>query len=94
MTEREYVRTVTSKGQVTIPAEIRRQPELRPNGRVVFVVESGRVVIYAAPETLESAFGSVEPLERPEDWQELRDRAIQEHVDEVLKDMDPSHDLP
>lgn len=90
MPELEHVRTVTAKGQVTIPAEIRRHLDIKPEGRVVFAVEGGRVILYPAPETLESAFGAVEPLHRPEGWQELRDRAIQEHAQRVARKMDPT----
>lgn len=39
---------VTSKGQVTIPIEIRRQAGLLPDTEVEFVVEDGNVVVRKA----------------------------------------------
>lgn len=36
---------ITSKGQVTIPQEIREQCGLLPHTQVCFVVENGRVLI-------------------------------------------------
>ena len=37
----EHVRTVTTKGQVTIPAEIRRLLEVEPGDKVIFPVTGG-----------------------------------------------------
>jgi AbrB family looped-hinge helix DNA binding protein len=41
---------ITSKGQVTIPQEIREQCGLLPHTQVRFVVENGRVVIEKEPQ--------------------------------------------
>ena len=40
---------ITSKGQITIPQEIREQCGLLPHTRVRFVVEGGRVLIEKEP---------------------------------------------
>jgi AbrB family looped-hinge helix DNA binding protein len=37
--------SVTSKGQTTIPAEIRRELNINPGDRVSFSMEAGRVVL-------------------------------------------------
>ncbi len=37
--------SVTSKGQTTIPAEIRREAHIQPGDRVRFRMDEGRVVI-------------------------------------------------
>ena len=42
--------TVTSKGQITIPREVRRQLNLRNGDRVEFFTEGGRTVIGRAKE--------------------------------------------
>jgi antitoxin PrlF len=52
--------TVTSKGQVTIPKEIRRALGIRQGSRVAFAHENGRVelrVVHRAPEEVVSGFG-------------------------------------
>ena len=38
--------TVTSKGQVTLPVEVRRKLGLRPGDRVDFIIESSREVVF------------------------------------------------
>ena len=40
--------TISSKGQVTVPQEIRKRLGLAPGDRVEFVVEEGRTVIRPA----------------------------------------------
>ena len=37
--------TVTSKGQVTLPVEVRRKLGLRPGDRVDFIIEGSREVV-------------------------------------------------
>ena len=44
-----WVMRITSKGQVTIPQEIREQCGLLPHTQVRFVVEDGRVLIEKEP---------------------------------------------
>ena len=94
MREQELVRVVTQKGQVTIPVEIRRLLGIKPNDRVAFYVEEGRVYLTTEIETLESAYGAVAPLQQPEDFQSLRDQAIEDHVDQTVKEMAPNRDIP
>jgi antitoxin PrlF len=40
--------TISSKGQITVPQEIRKRLGLAPGDRVEFVVEEGRTVIRPA----------------------------------------------
>ena len=50
----EYVRLLTSRGQVTIPAEIRKALRLTPRDRVAFKIENGKVQIRRASSVLDS----------------------------------------
>lgn len=51
---------VTSKGQITIPAEIRRQMNLGPKDRVVFtLLPNGTTVMRAKNCSLQSLAGSL-----------------------------------
>ncbi len=49
--------TLTSKGQVTIPAEVRRRLGLRAGDRVGFIVEEGEVRLVLSESRIEAAFG-------------------------------------
>ena len=59
----EIVSSVTRKGQVTIPAEIRRHLGLAAPDKVAFVLEpGGKVALHPVRFTLESVLGSVPAL--------------------------------
>lgn len=52
--------TVTSKGQVTIPKEVRRELGIRQGSKVRFSVRNGKAemrVVHRAPDRIESGFG-------------------------------------
>ena len=52
--------TVTSKGQVTIPMEIRRALGIRQGSKLAFAQKNGKVelrVVHRAPELVVSGFG-------------------------------------
>ncbi len=83
----EYQRRLTYKGTVTIPAEVRRVLGVKPNEEVRFRVVEGKVELLPPTMTLESSFGSVTPIDRHEDFQQLLDRAIAGHVQEVVSSM-------
>ena len=83
----EYVRALTTKGQVTLPAEVRHLLGLKPNDKVLFRVTEGKVEIQPVAMTLENTFGAVTPRKRPEDFKKLRDAAIEEHTQKVIDEM-------
>ncbi len=74
---REYISTITSKGQVTIPAAVRRVLGVDTADKLVFRIVDGKVVIEPLPMSLDEAFGSVKPLSTPEDFAEI-DRIARE----------------
>jgi antitoxin PrlF len=89
-----YTSVVTQKGQVTIPAEIRRALGIKTSDRVVFILEEGRVFMEPTAETLDSVYGAVEPLQRPEDFQRRRDDAIEDHVERTMRETDANDVVP
>ena len=55
--------TLTSKGQVTIPKEIRRALGIRQGSRIAFATKNGKVelrVLHRAPETVVSGHGMLD----------------------------------
>ena len=75
---REIWASVTERGQVTIPAEVRRALGLGKRNKVIFSMEDGMVKMKKPAFTLETAFASIEPRRSPEDW----DARIREAKDE------------
>ena len=69
----EFETSVTEKGQVTIPQEIRRIMGLQPRDKVRFEVEGDVVKISRASSKLIQWFGSVTPKNKPEDFQKIRE---------------------
>lgn len=84
---REYIGSVTGKGMITIPQEVRRIHKIKPNGKVVIRVSQDTLEVKPMPMTLEDVYGSVTPINRPENFKQLRDIAIEEHVEKVISEM-------
>ena len=82
------MKTVTSsvspKGHVTIPVELRRQWGLGPKDRVTFVIEGDEVRLAPAPFTVRSAAGSVPALRQPVSWAEVERIVRDERVRRVI----------
>ena len=68
---KEITTTITQRGQVTIPAEIRRALRLKPRDKVAFIMEDGLVRLAPVSYSLESVYGSVKPSKKPEDFEEV-----------------------
>ena len=69
---KESLATITAKGQVTIPADIRKALGLKPRDKVAFIFDEGEVKLEPSSSTLIAGFGAVKPRKKPEDFKELR----------------------
>lgn len=87
---RQITTTITQRGQVTIPAEVRRRLGVGPRDKVTFVIDDDGVRLLPAPFTLESAFGSVSPRHTLEDFKTVERAARAERVDQVILDLQGS----
>jgi antitoxin PrlF len=79
-----YFSTVSSKGQLTLPQEIRKRLGIEPGDRVEFVPEEGRTVIRPArgeANPFEKFIGIAGPFAGGEE-------AIKEWIDEMRSDRD------
>lgn len=85
----EYLATVTSKGQVTLPAEIRRELRVRAGDQILFRAFGNRIDVVRSPYALEQAFGSVPALQERglDDLEDQIDEAMQDHADDVVDRM-------
>lgn len=70
---REITSKLTSKGQLTLPVEIRRHLGVGPKDKVAFVVQAdGTVQVRPATySTIESVRGIAGTLPRPMEWDEM-----------------------
>ena len=87
---KQIVGTITSKGQVTIPVEVRRHLGLKKQDKIAFVIEPEGGVRLTVPEypTIDSLRGIAGTLPRPISWQEVKEIARDDHVPAKL---DPEH---
>ena len=70
---KEIASTITSKGQVTIPAEVRKHLGLKQGDKVSFVLDDTGKVELKAPKypTVASLAGAAGTLREPRDVEEL-----------------------
>ncbi|MDP9372771.1 MAG: AbrB/MazE/SpoVT family DNA-binding domain-containing protein [Chloroflexota bacterium] len=83
----ELSSTVTSKGQVTIPVEIRRLLKVAPRDKVTFVVEGDEVRIIRTGSVVERTAGMLKVEGPPASAKKLREMAEQAIADEVIERM-------
>lgn len=77
---------VTARGEVTIPAEVRRWLGLQQRGKVLSVIEEDGVRLEAPRSTLARVFGSVEPLPgTSDDFDREIEAATAQEVDRFLE---------
>jgi antitoxin PrlF len=72
-----YEATITSKGQLTVPKEIRERLNLRAGAKVRFNVEDGRVVLTRSGTKLADLFGILGKPPRSATLEEM-DQAIRD----------------
>ena len=78
--------TLTEKGQITIPQEIRKLLGLHPKDKVRFEVEGDVVKIKLATSQLLAGFGAVSPKHRPENFQAMRDEFEEGVANDVISE--------
>ena len=63
---------LTSKGQTTIPKEIREFLGLKPKDRLLYLIEGNKVILKPLQGDILELRGSVRPKKRPEDFEAIR----------------------
>jgi len=75
---------VTTKGQLVVPARIRRRYGIKPGTRINFVEENGRIIFQPVTREYIDSFCGVfkrKPGEKP-----VTQQLIEEHAEEVRRD--------
>lgn len=78
--------SVSPKGQVTIPAEMRELLGLKPKDKVIFTMKDGEVRIIPLRRELDAIFMSVPALDPPRTWEEITEIVREEHALEVYRE--------
>jgi AbrB family looped-hinge helix DNA binding protein len=79
---KEVVATVSSKGQVVIPVEVRKYLGIEQGDKIIFVLsEEGQVEVKNVKyPTVASLRGAAGELAHPLSWEEMRKIAREEHL--------------
>ena len=85
--QKEFIGLVSPKGTITIPLEVRKRFKIEPNSKVLLRLRQEALEVKPMPMTFEETFGSVTPINRPEDFQELRHKALKEKARDVISKM-------
>lgn len=83
----QFTTTITQRGQVTLPAKVRRALGVKPREKVTFQLDGQKVVLVPTTFTLESAYASVPRLPDEPPLEELLDQAAEEHAAHVVAEM-------
>lgn len=79
---KEILSTISIKGQVTIPAEVRRHLGVKTKEKVAFVLEPDGKVRLSTPRysTIRSLRGAAGSLEKPLPWKRVREIAREDRL--------------
>jgi AbrB family looped-hinge helix DNA binding protein len=76
---KELLTVVTRKGQVTVPAPVRKALGLKQGDRVTFRVENGEARLTPAPSPVDESFQVAPPLSPARSQREI-DEIVQEEI--------------
>lgn len=79
---REILSTITSKGQITLPKDVRERLGVGEHDRVAFVLEDDGTIRLTKPTypTVASLAGAAGSLGRAVSWEQMREEARDEHL--------------
>ncbi len=79
---KEIISTITSKGQVTIPAEVRKYLGVKTNDKIAFVIDAEGTVRLKVPRypDIASLRGAAGSLNKPLNWQQMQEIAYEDRL--------------
>ncbi len=71
---KEIISTVTSKGQITIPAEVRAYLGIKTHDKIAFIIDQEGIVRLRVPRypTIASLRGAAGRLQKPVSWKQVQ----------------------
>lgn len=82
---KELWTVVTRKGQITVPAPIRREMDLKKGDRVAFVMDEGVVRLIRTTSVVERTAGTLKSRKPPLTAEELREAAERAIAQEAVE---------
>ena len=83
---KEFESSVSPKGQITIPLEIRRQLGVKPKDKVVITLDGDGVRIAPTDSQYEASFQAVPALGKRRTLDEMTEIAQEEHAQEAARE--------
>jgi antitoxin PrlF len=83
----ELLATVTDKGQVTVPAEVRRRLGIRPRDKLAFVLDGDTVRLVRRGSVVARTAGVLKGASTPVSAEEMREAAEIAIASEVVERM-------
>lgn len=83
---RELISSVSPKGQITIPLEIRKLLNVKPRDKVAFKVEGEEVKIAPVGSRLAASYMAVAALKHPRSFKEMAEIAREEQAQEAASE--------
>src|SRR3954451_24527649 len=83
---KEYISSVSPKGQITIPIEIREMFGVKPKDKVIFEVGAEGVTIRPLAARLEASFQAIPALTPARTLEEMMEIAHEEHAQEAARE--------
>jgi AbrB family looped-hinge helix DNA binding protein len=77
--------SITKKGQVTIPKEIRDALGLKEHDKMIFILRGSEIMMRPLRGTILDLRGTVPPKERPEEFEKVRTRVKREQAKKIAE---------
>lgn len=83
---KEFLSSVSPKGQITIPSEVRKRLGIKPKDTVAFRVDEDQVTIAPAQNAFLAAYRSIPALAAPVTDSEMTEIAAEEAAQEAARE--------
>jgi AbrB family looped-hinge helix DNA binding protein len=80
------ISTLTKKGQVTIPKEIRNILGIKEHDKVMFVKKDGDIIVKHISGDIFDLRGSLKPIKEPEDFEKIRNIARKSAAKKIVEE--------
>ena len=80
------ISSITSKWQTTIPKEIRNFMGLKPNDKILYIVDGEKVILKPLKGNILDLRGSVAPKEKPVDFKKVRTTVKKKVAQKIIED--------